>query len=233
MTLQATNKVALMLRKPRSGCLEARGRATHLAGALVLLTLASPAFAGGPPQADEDWPCAQRRTGAISRAAIWSGPEAEGRWDDDSATAALARKLASRRTPIEEADPLIDAFAREAGGDKDKRLTLVFDGALDLINSERDKVMSAIARYARGQRALAAKVRDDADKAADAQEKRHEEKQQEDITAPDELEKAHPELKWDKRIFDDRAQALTYVCETPIMLEKRAFAIARTIQQKL
>jgi hypothetical protein len=216
-----------MPRSLQSRRLEARGRSTPLAGALLLLTLAAPALAGGPPPADEDWPCAQRRTGAISRAAIWSGPEAEGRWDDDSAAAALARKLASRRTPIEEADPLIEAFAKDAGGDKDKRLTLAFDGALDLISTERGKVMSAIARYARGQRALAAKVRDDADKAADAQEK------QEDITAPDELEKAHPELKWDKRIFDDRAQALAYVCETPVILEKRAFAIARAIQQRL
>jgi len=101
----------------------------------------------------------------------------------------------------------------------------VFEGVLDLLNTERDKVMAAIARYARGQKALAAKVRDDADKAADAQEN--------DITAPDALEQAHPELKWDKRIFDDRAQALTYVCESPVLLEKRAFALARAIERRL
>jgi hypothetical protein len=211
------------------GRVAARGRSTRLAAAL-LLALASPALAGGPPPADDDWPCPQRRTGAISRAAIWSGPEAQGRWDDDRQAAALARKLASRRTPVEEAGPLIDAFAREAGADKDKRLTLLFEGTLDLINGERDKVMSAITRYARGQKALAAKVREDADKVADAQEKQG---SGQDITAPDELEKAHPELKWDKRIFDDRAQALTYVCESPVVLEKRAFAIARAIEQKL
>jgi hypothetical protein len=190
----------------------------------LLLLLATPALAGGPP-VDEDWPCQQRKTGAISRAAIWAGPEAFGRWDDDSQVAALARKLASRRTPLDEAGPLIDAFAKEAGADKDKRLTLLFDGTLDLINGERNKVMAAIVRYARGQKALAAKVREDADKAADAEEG--------NITAPDALEKAHPELKWDKRIFDDRAQALTYVCESPVLLEKRAFALARAIQEKL
>ncbi|MCW2315567.1 hypothetical protein M2322_001101 [Rhodoblastus acidophilus] len=196
--------------------------------ALLLLALVSPALAGGPP-ADEDWPCPQRRTGAISRAAIWAGPEAQGRWEDDDAAAALARKLASRRTPIDEAGGLIAAFANQAGADKDKRLTLVFEGTLDLINSERAKVMASIARYARGQKALAARVRDDADKAADAQEA----KGQGDITAPEALEKAHPELKWDKRIFDDRAQALTYVCESPVLLEKRAFALARALQEKL
>jgi hypothetical protein len=195
----------------------------------VLLVFATPALAGGPP-VDDDWPCQQRKTGAISRAAVWAGPEASGRWDDDSQVSALARKLASRRTPLEEAGPLIDAFARDAGADKDKRLTLLFDGTLDLINGERNKVMAAITRYAKGQKALAAKVREDADKAADAQESQG---YGQDITAPDALEKAHPELKWDKRIFDDRAQALTYVCESPVLLEKRAFALARAIQEKL
>ena len=216
-----------MLRSLRGRRLEARGRPTDTA-AIILLLLSAPALAGGPPPADEDWPCAQRRTASISRAAIWSGPQAEGRWDDDREAAALARKLASRRTPLEETDALIAAFAQQAGADKDKRLTLVFEGTLDLINGERDKVMASIARYARGQKALAAKVREDADKAADAQDSHGQE-----VTAPDELEKAHPELKWDKRIFDDRAQALTYVCESPVLLEKRAFAIARAIQDKM
>ena len=199
----------------------------------LLLALAAPALAGGPPPADQDWPCKQRRTGAISRAAIWAGPAAQGRWDDDSEAAALAHKLASRRTPIEEVAPLVDAFAQKAGGDKDRRLTLVFEGTLDLINEERDKVLAGIARYARGQRALAAKVSADAEKAADAQEKQGDQGVDQGVLAPETLEKANPELKWDKRIFNDRAQALTYVCESPVFLEQRAFAIAQAIQEKL
>jgi hypothetical protein len=195
---------------------------------LLLVALAAPACAGGPP-ADQDWPCKQRRAGAISRAAIWAGPAAQGRWDDDGEAAELARKLASRRTPVEEAGPLIDAFAQKAGADRDTRLTHLFDGTLDLINEERDKVLAGIARYARGQRALAAKVSADAEKAADAQEKLGDQ----GVVAPDALEKANPELKWDKRIFQDRAQALSYVCESPVLLEQRAFAIARAIQEKL
>ncbi|HUO55037.1 MAG TPA: hypothetical protein VMU18_09860, partial [Rhodoblastus sp.] len=160
--------------------------------ALTLLLMSAPAFAGGPPPADDDWPCVQRRTSEISRAAIWSGPDSpEGRWDDDRAAAELARKLASRRTSLDEADKLLDAFAAAAGSDKDKELTRVFDGVLDLINSERDKVLSAIARYSRGQKALAAKVRAEAEKASEALENQ-------DATAPDALEKANPELKWDK-----------------------------------
>ena len=38
---------------------------------------------------------------------------------------------------------------------------------------------------------------------------------------------------WDKRIFDERNQALHYVCETPVLLEQRLFEIARRIQARL
>jgi hypothetical protein len=193
----------------------------------VFCAFAAPAWAGGPPPGNEDWPCAQRRAGAISRAAVWSGPDSlESRAEDEGAEELLARKLASRRTPLSDAESLIDDFANKAGADKDARLTRVFDRVLELINNERNKVISGILRYARGQKVLAAKVRDEADKISDAQENQ-------EPLAPDDLEKAHPELKWDKRIFDDRARALTYVCETPVLLEKRAFAIAQALQGRL
>ena len=35
-----------------------------------------------------------------------------------------------------------------------------------------------------------------------------------------------------ERIFDDRAKSLTYVCETPILLEKRAYALAQLLLAK-
>ncbi|RYI14311.1 MAG: hypothetical protein EON48_11985, partial [Acetobacteraceae bacterium] len=36
-------------------------------------------------------------------------------------------------------------------------------------------------------------------------------------------------LDWDVRIFTDRQAQLTYVCETPVILEQRAFALGRAI----
>jgi len=192
----------------------------------VLFGLAAPSFA--KPMDDPDWPCAQRRTGVISAAAVWSGPDlaAAGKWDDDIGAAELARKLASRRTPLAEADGLIDDFAASAGADKSVRLTRVFAGVLDLINSERDRVITGVVRYARGQTRLAEKVRAEADKISDEQESK-------DVSSPQALDEAQSGLKWDKRIFDERSHALSYVCETPILLERRVFEIARKIQQRL
>ena len=78
-------------------------RARWLIGGLLAASLqAGAAVAQTAPEAEADWPCVQRRTPTISAAAIWSGPDIAqaGAWDEDSDAAALARKLASRRTPL-------------------------------------------------------------------------------------------------------------------------------------
>ncbi len=210
---------------------------------------------------DADWPCAQPRTPTISAAAIWAGPDVAkaGAWEDDAEATELARTLASRRTPMSAVDGLLDAFAAKAGADKDVRLTRVFAGMLELINGERDRVISGIVRYAQGQQRLADRVRKDGEAVADAQEAAggppdaspppaQPQQSQPQETGPKEARSqeaktgapppkasadAETRLEWDKRIFDERSQSLTYVCETPTLLEQRAFEIARRIQQKL
>ena len=41
------------------------------------------------------------------------------------------------------------------------------------------------------------------------------------------------ERDWDIRIYDDRRGSLTYLCEQPVLLEQRAFTLARTIVSHL
>jgi chromosome condensin MukBEF ATPase and DNA-binding subunit MukB len=41
------------------------------------------------------------------------------------------------------------------------------------------------------------------------------------------------DLEWDLRVFDERRESLTYVCETPALIEQRLFALARVIQRSL
>ncbi len=40
-------------------------------------------------------------------------------------------------------------------------------------------------------------------------------------------------LLWDLRIFDDRRQTVTYVCEVPTLIEQRIGEIARAVQKAL
>ena len=40
-------------------------------------------------------------------------------------------------------------------------------------------------------------------------------------------------LQWDTRIYDDRNQALTFVCESPVLLEQRGYALGKEISRHL
>ncbi|MBX9933706.1 MAG: hypothetical protein K2Y56_19665 [Methylobacterium sp.] len=202
---------------------------------LVLLAaafLAGSAPAIAQPKADPDWPCVQRKVPTLSPGSVWNGPDlAEaGSWGDDFEAASLAQKIASRRTELKEVDPLLDDFASKAGPEKAKRLTRVFAGVFEVINGERARVMSGITRYAQGQRRMAERIREEAEKisatkdgpsAADAREVA---KENSDLET---------QFNWDRRIFSERSQSLTYVCEVPTLLEQRLGDLARKIQARL
>ena len=40
-------------------------------------------------------------------------------------------------------------------------------------------------------------------------------------------------LVWDARIYEERERSLTYICEQPVLLEQRIFALAREIMMHL
>lgn len=185
-------------------------------------------YAPATSAAEAPWPCAQRKVGSISAGTIWSGPDlAQGAdWDQDMKLAALAQKLASRRTELPEAEQAIAAFAKAAGADKDKQLTKLFVGVLDIINDNRDKILHGISRYATGQQHLAERLRDESDAISTGQDAPN-------LTFSANTSGKAKEFEWDQRIFNERRQALSYVCETPTLLERRAYDIARRIQAQL
>lgn len=207
---------------------------TRLSTTLLALLLAGPALA--QPKADPDWPCVQRKVTALSPGQFWSGPDlgaAATEWGSDNDAAALAQKVASRRTDLAEVDGLIEGYLEKVGPDKAARergLTHVYAGVFEVINGERNKIMHGIARYAQGQRRMAERIREEADQisqtkdapsAADARE------------IPKEQSELETKFAWDRRIFQERSQSLTYVCEVPTLLEQRLGEIARKIQAKL
>ena len=40
-------------------------------------------------------------------------------------------------------------------------------------------------------------------------------------------------VEWDTRIFEERRKTMNFVCEVPVLIEHRLFALARAIQQSL
>ncbi|ESR25799.1 hypothetical protein [Lutibaculum baratangense] len=187
----------------------------------IAASLASGAVSAQPAtEADPDWPCIQRKVPSLTPAAVWSGPPIEdvGRaWRQDEEVSRLALDLSQRRLPIEEAEARIRAFAEGLPPeDRQGRLTLLFAGLFDTMNAERGEIMDGIARYARRQRAAAEALREQGSEINDA-------RQREGATAEEQA------LFWNRRIFDERRRALTYICEMPRLVEQRLFALGRVI----
>jgi hypothetical protein len=195
--------------------------------AAALSVLAAPGRAADP--ADKNWPCQQRKMPTISAVQVWSGPPLDAigdSWRDDEEVAALARRLAARRTPIDEAKTLIAEFADAAGADRERKLSALAAGVLAILNADRASIIAGIERYAARQHQLAAKIeRQTAELAALPEDGTEAEKSQRaDLT----------EIQaWDTRIFQERQQSLTYVCELPVQLEQRAFALGREMANQL
>ena len=192
--------------------------------ALTIMGFGAPTWA----QTSEDWPCIQPRVVALGIGQMWSGPalDSAGDWRSDSELAQLVSVLAARRLPLEQAEVMINTVAAAAGTEKNQRLTFLFAGLFDRMSASRARIMDGIERYARRQRELAQRINDTRAKV----ESRGIGGSMLGQTAPSDLEQS---LTWDTRIYDERSQIITYVCESPVLIEQRLFALARIIQNNM
>lgn len=173
---------------------------------------------------DPEWPCIQRKVPSLSVGQMWSGPMPEDDWRDTPAIESLARVLAPRRTTLEEVEARGAEFAASLDeAERAEGLSELFAAVLSRIDAERGQLISGIGRYARNQTALSDRIEGLQGELASLDPLEDDERMRE-------LEEV---LIWQARIFTERAQALTYVCETPVLLEQRAFAIARALAAQL
>jgi hypothetical protein len=176
---------------------------------------------------ERNWPCHQILVGQLSLAAVWSGPSIEGlAWRNDQAVADIVATLAARRTPLEAAERAIEDFAQSQGASKTKKLVAVFAGLFETLTDERTQVIAGLLRFGAKQKELAGKIRAENALLREAPGKEPRASGQGEETVARDLE-------WDLRVFDERHQSLTYVCETPALIEQRLFALAKVIQRRL
>ncbi|SDP90873.1 hypothetical protein SAMN05428967_4308 [Phyllobacterium sp. YR620] len=205
-----------------------QARAIALISATLLPFFATlPAYAAASN--DPDWPCIQRKVPEISVGQVWNGPqipETASDWGNDPKIDDLVSEIAARRNPLDAAQKQITEFA--AGLPKDQandKLFQVFQGVFDTLSRERQQVMTGISRYAMRQRDMAEDLRKEA-ALVDAMRAKPD-------ADPEELDRQDERLKWETRIFDERVQSLTYVCEVPTIIEQRLYGLAKTISQSL
>lgn len=197
---------------------------------IAALTFSFVVEAGAQPQAagQSDWPCRQVRVPSVAVAGVWTGPaidDAAKTWRDDPAIGDLVARIAARRTPIDEAQRFVADFASASGDTRKQRLTALFAGVYDRLESERREVIAGLDRYGGKQKELAEKLRAETQSLRAEQDKTPQDAQK--------IKDASDALQWDLRIFDERRQALFYVCETPALIEQRLGALARAIEASI
>jgi hypothetical protein len=218
------------------GSRPARWRGPRQWGMVAWVAMTLTGMPGGIPvglaqprakNSNPDWPCRQILVGRLSAVAVWSGPSIEGvAWRSDQAVADLVAKLGGRRTPLDDAGRAIDDFALSQGAGKQKKLLSLFSGLFETLDEERSQVIEGLLRFGAKQKELADKIRAENALPRDAPDGLPD--------APGQEKKSvAQDLQWDLRLFDERRQALTYVCESPTLIEQRLFALAKIIQRNL
>ncbi|WP_315927678.1 hypothetical protein [Mesorhizobium sp. SP-1A] len=178
---------------------------------------------------DSDWPCVQRKVPRLSVGEVWNGPElpkSAADWEKDTQIATLVAELSARRMPLDEARKRIkDLVAAQPADQLTPKLEMLMQGLFDHMDSERTQVMEGIARYARKQAAMAADLRkqsaalDVLATKADAD--------------PAEIERQTDRFNFATRIYDERRQSLSSVCEVPTIIGQRLYQLARAVREAL
>ncbi len=195
----------------------------HILPALIASLLATgPALAAGDPS-DPNWPCVQRKVPQLSLGQVWAGPLPDAATETlahSREVEALAALLELRKLTEEEQRALVEGFV-EGDGDQAQRLTALYLATFERINRHRAALVDGIGRFALKQKDLSAQI----------EERRHEiaRLSAADPVDFDAIDAEEERLDWDTRIFTDRKQSLTYVCETPVILEQHAFALGRLV----
>lgn len=197
-------------------------RSTFLS--LALLGLSTPGFAAD--FADPTWPCVQRKVETLSAGLMWASPFDPAALPQDDLLRREMRELAEtlslRRVSLEEIKPAVEAFAAEHDGNPDV-LGQVFMTVFDSLNTRRTRIINGIGDFSLSQIALADKIN-----GARTEMEAQTVKAEPDFDAIDKLEE---QLDWDQVIYTDRQKSIQYLCETPVLIEKRLFEIAQMLQQ--
>lgn len=196
----------------------------HIAAPLATACCLSVAPVAAPAAdfSDPTWPCVQRKVENLSVGLMWPhpveavtlSPDAEAAVDD------LVSRLVLRRVPPEELQPNVVAFTA-AHGHETPLLGHVFEQVFNTLSGTRKKLIGGIEEYSLKQAALAEKI--------DEIRARMDMLMAAENPDFDQVDALEEQLDWDERIYTDRARSLTYVCESPVLIEKRLYAIAQLL----
>ncbi len=181
---------------------------------------------------DKNWPCVQGKMKKISAAASWPGfsiKDDDTSWQSNELVKGLAKKILPRRVELAKTEKIIKAFAENQGDNRDALLEQVYAALINETNRTRSDVIGGIGRFAKRQRDLAERIKTSRRMISDL-----EKKDQEGTLTKEEdkvLAKFEQQLEWDIRIHEEREQSLDHVCEVPVIISQRLYAISKQLQK--
>jgi hypothetical protein len=193
-----------------------------LAVGATLLAAAGPLAAAD--FSDPTWPCVQRKVERLSVGLMWPEPLTGAAMSAETRAAVneLAATLALRRVDMEAAEAAVEAFAQAQGRNMDL-MGEVFTRVFDTLSARRTRIMDGIGKFSLGQIAMSERI--------DAARTEMEALLAQQAPDFDRIDRLEEQIDWDQRIFTDRQKTITYLCETPTLLEKRLFAIAQILHE--
>ena len=195
---------------------------------VIVLLLAPQAVAQSRAKVDPNWPCQQIKTPTFSLASVWVGPPLDlnsQSWRDETDVADLKAQMAQRRVPIADVEKAITEFKTKAGPDAEAKLLRAFAAAFEDLSQQRSQILEGLDRFGRKQSALADRIR--------AENEVQPSSDQKSDAPPPPGASSQDKLLWDIRVYNDRSQTATYVCEAPTLIEQRIGEIARAVQKAL
>ena len=204
-------------------------RAARALAIVALLLGARVALAQVRAKTDPDWPCQQIKVPTFSLGSVWAGPEIDVKsetWRGAAEVVALVGKMARRRVPIDEAEAAIADFAGKGGAEAKPKLLLALAGAFQELTSQRAQILDGLERFGKRQRDMADRIRAENEALQSAPADAANAQNQQSANAQE-------KLQWDLRVFEDRHRSISYVCETPTLIEQRIGALARAVQSAL
>jgi len=178
---------------------------------------------------EAEWPCPQKYVADLSWGSIWAGGDltpALKSWHDNDKLRDIITLLSDDTTTENEAVKAINDFAGSLDGDKKQQLTELFAGLFETLSNQRTSAQAGIKRFFRRQEKVAARVNEiGADmRALDKKEVQHDSQEYLD---------AKTKLAWTNRVFDERQRLLPYMCDVPLIIERRLGTFARAIQGQI
>lgn len=180
--------------------------------------------------ANQDWPCIQVFVPEVALGVQWPNilEDSElGLWKEDPAIGNLAKKLGDIDAFTDVERELIAEFAEGVPEtERTAQLNKLAEATVAMTNQRRSLFMKGIKKYTRQQIAISEQLEEKLNLVADLEKKT-------DDASVSQLKELEENLHWHQRVYDQREQSITALCDRPVEIEQHLSSVMRELASYL